>query len=176
MIEEVEKFESMINCFVIKDHKSDDHLDLFIMKNLILSKKLRPAQLEKILMISYPIITSSIEDMQNKNIYGMIEYFDSFLSRDNYKKINEKVEIIERLLLEIPSVREVENKKNEENQSQFEEKINPSEDKNSNIIENISSVIKFEKVIKITESKTEEKIILSENKNFVEEKILLKEK
>ena len=62
------------------------------------------------------------------------------------------------------------------NQSQFEEKINPSEDKNSNIIENISSVIKFEKVIKITESKTEEKIILSENKNFVEEKILLKEK
>ena len=171
-----EKFESMINCFVIKDHKSDDHLDLFIMKNLILSKKLRPAQLEKILMISYPIITSSIEDMQNKNIYGMIEYFDSFLSRDNYKKINEKVEIIERLLLEIPSVREVENKKNEENQSQFEEKINPSVDKNSNIIENISSVIKFEQVIKITESKTEEKIILSENKNFVEEKILLKEK
>jgi hypothetical protein len=89
-----------VNGLVMRDYRGE-FLDLYLIKNIIFKKKVRFSNVEKILMINLPIMTSAIIDLQNKNNYGMIEYFDN-LSKENYKKIKDKVDLMEMLVKEIP--------------------------------------------------------------------------
>jgi hypothetical protein len=117
-----DKIESLVNGLVMRDYRGE-FLDLYLIKNIIFKKKVRYSNVEKILMINLPIMTSAIIDLQNKNNYGMIEYFDN-LSKENYKKIKDKIDMIDILVKEIPSKpMDKEEPKNEDQQNNLENEL-----------------------------------------------------
>ena len=77
-------------------------------------------------MINFPIMTRAVVDMQNKNNFGLIEYFDN-IGKNKFGKIKNKIDLIELLANEIPiKKKEINLNKDSENPNN-EEKISLDE-------------------------------------------------
>ena len=105
------------------------------MKKVIFNKKVRLSNIERILMINFPIMTSAIMDMQNKNNFGMVEYFDN-ISKQKSRKIKDKLDIVEQLARRVPL--------GEEDIGKEEDEVDEGKEENGN---------------------KDEKLLLEENKN-----------